>query len=707
MLKIKLVLGIIVILALLIGSSSPFLVSTSPAVAQDEPCQECQQSQGEGEFQYPAMRPSRETLQRWIEAYNSAPIAPVYELKGLQVPAPTQPFSLLDHLQYTPSERNQGSCGNCWAWAGTGVMEIALDVQNSIKDRLSIQYLNSNYNGGSGSDWACCGGWLEDLADFYTVEGQAIPWSNTNAEWQDGGQGCGGSTTVPAGTISPTPNYPVTSITEQTITTQGVGETAAIDNIKNILDQDKAVWFAFFVATSADWNTFGTFWLTQGEDVIWDPDYSCGHTVVDDPYGHAVLCVGYNDEAGTDNDYWLMLNSWGTTGSRPNGLFRMDMHMDYDCYFYDPPYAYWSFYFQTLDVDYSIAPIVTSVDPSSAEQGQTLDVTIAGASFTGATTVSFGADIAVNSFTVDSDAQITANITIAGGATPGMRNVSVTTPEGTGTLTDGFEVVASSAPPTLETGQASVNHNWQTVYLTVSFTDPVVVAKPLSYNGNDPSVVRIRNVTPTSFEICLQEWDYLDGLHAIEQVSWLAMERGHWTLSGGAEVEAGTIDTSYCGTGTFASVNFSSTFTSVPVIISSVMTVNETDAVVTRNKNVTTAGFEVIMQEQELNAQSHATETISYIAWEPSSGTEGSIDYEVALGGNVQHTWATIGYGPFASPPYFLADMQTTNGGDTCNLRYKDKTTSSVKVQVDEEESADSEIGHYNESVGYFAFTTS
>jgi len=36
MVKIKRILGIIVILALLIGSSAPFLVSTSPAVAQTE-----------------------------------------------------------------------------------------------------------------------------------------------------------------------------------------------------------------------------------------------------------------------------------------------------------------------------------------------------------------------------------------------------------------------------------------------------------------------------------------------------------------------------------------------------------------------------------------------------------------------------------------------------------------------------------------------
>ena len=33
-------------------------------------------------------------------------------------------------------------------------MEIALDVQLGIKDRLSIQYFDSLYNNGEGEDWA-------------------------------------------------------------------------------------------------------------------------------------------------------------------------------------------------------------------------------------------------------------------------------------------------------------------------------------------------------------------------------------------------------------------------------------------------------------------------------------------------------------------------------------------------------------------------
>jgi sugar lactone lactonase YvrE len=88
-----------------------------------------------------------------------------------------------------------------------------------------------------------------------------------------------------------------------------------------------------------------------------------------------------------------------------------------------------------------VAPVITSVSPNSGNQGQTLNnVIITGSNFTDATEVSFGDGITVTGFTVDSATQITASITIATDASLGARDVSVTTPAGTGTLTAGFTV---------------------------------------------------------------------------------------------------------------------------------------------------------------------------------------------------------------------------------------------------------------------------
>ena len=94
------------------------------------------------------------------------------------------------------------------------------------------------------------------------------------------------------------------------------------------------------------------------------------------------------------------------------------------------------------------APTVISVSPSSGLQGQSITaVVITGTNFTGASAVSFGAEITVNSFIFNSATQITANIKIDHYATPGSRDVSVTTPGGTGTRPGAFTVI--QAPPVI------------------------------------------------------------------------------------------------------------------------------------------------------------------------------------------------------------------------------------------------------------------
>lgn len=302
-------------------------------------------SAGQTGQKFPIMKPDRETLNRWVEAHRSAKRFVPDRTLASRIPVAGS-LSLLSHLDYVPAERNQGSCGNCWAWGGTGVMEIDLDVNQGIFDRLSVQYLDSCRMPG----FACCGGWLADLAAFYQGTGTAIPWANPKASYADGGTGCGaGKSQVTCGEIGKNPSYAIQSIENVAIETVGVGKEQAIANIKNVLNQSKAVWFTFFLAKGADWDVFTDFWSNEGEEAVWDPTYSCNHIWDSGGGGHAVLCVGYNDD-DPQNRYWIMVNSWGTSGGgRPSGIFRVSMDMDYDCRTFD---AGWfdSFYWETLDI---------------------------------------------------------------------------------------------------------------------------------------------------------------------------------------------------------------------------------------------------------------------------------------------------------------------------------------------------------------------
>ncbi len=92
-----------------------------------------------------------------------------------------------------------------------------------------------------------------------------------------------------------------------------------------------------------------------------------------------------------------------------------------------------------------LAPIVENLATDQGRGGQDLTVTISGSNLTGTISVGFGPDIAVNDFRVVSDTEITVKINIASGAKAGGRDVTVTTPQGTGTAPAAFAVASTGS----------------------------------------------------------------------------------------------------------------------------------------------------------------------------------------------------------------------------------------------------------------------
>lgn len=135
------------------------------------------------------------------------------------------------------------------------------------------------------------------------------------------------------------------------------------------------------------------------------------------------------------------------------------------------------------------APTITAITPASGNQGQCpMTVVITGTNLTGATAVSFGTGITVSSFVVNSATQITATICIAPDAIAGTRNVSVTTPGGTGTRTGSFTVVQQ----TQQVGSgAPTSHGSST-------TGPSPVGQPVGLPNIviQSAAISVRTVTP-------------------------------------------------------------------------------------------------------------------------------------------------------------------------------------------------------------------
>jgi hypothetical protein len=296
------------------------------------------------------MQMTPEDLERENKIYQTLPNA---YIKPGGAP-PIKNFDLLNYLPTTdPKERNQGYCGNCWVWACTACLEISHAVEKNIRDRLSIQYLNSNFR--PQECYACCGGSMDDFEAFYNGFSSrsdnylsVIPWSNTNANYADSNQCCGkkrcrarGSDgcyvpndrpKVPARDISLKKKYSFYPITLEKVPTRGISKDQAINNIKNVLNQQRAVVFTY----RFDGNNLvalSNFWKTAGEEAIWKEPEPSDAEFGSGIYGHALTCVGYND-ADPQNSYWILLNSWGAPSNRPNGLLRVSMDLDYDTNWY-------------------------------------------------------------------------------------------------------------------------------------------------------------------------------------------------------------------------------------------------------------------------------------------------------------------------------------------------------------------------------------
>lgn len=283
----------------------------------------------------PLLRLDDAALREWVGDYERASPAPAAVLPATRTRSTTGPvsFSLLSLVPYVAAERDQGAAGTCWVWAGTGCLELANLFSAGIHDRLSVQWFDSNFQGGAGPNWAGNGGTLTDFADFYDQRRIAVPWANTNASYVDGDvlSVIEERALMPASLISEEPHHTLVSVSEQRVVTRGVGQDQAIANIKAQVDRGRPVFVGLSFPNQAAVSSFLSLWYGGGESAVWDPTPFDG-AAWDPSHGaaHAVLCVGY-DVSDPDNPYWIMLNSMGTAGgSRPAGTFRMAMDLDYD-----------------------------------------------------------------------------------------------------------------------------------------------------------------------------------------------------------------------------------------------------------------------------------------------------------------------------------------------------------------------------------------
>ena len=265
-------------------------------------------------------------------------------------------------------------------------------------------------------------------------------------------------------------------------------------------------------------------------------------------------------------------------------------------------------------------------------------------------------------------------------------------------------------PAQFQSGSVVISQPTAEDWLWVPFTrtfakPPVVIMGPATRTDGSPLIVTAVDVYTTGFYCQLNEWDYLDGAHGNETVHYLALSEGTHNFGG----QIWQVGRSPAVNRTPLTIPLTG-FSSVPVVLAQVDTYNNwtaadgVQAIKTRVSNVLNGSFQVQLETEEATAATTLnSEGISYIAVSQGTGyLDGKILSAVrSATAATTHTLATVNFPASRTNPIFVAQTQTINDTNPGELRMASLTTTGVQVQFMEETSANADVTHTAEVLGY------
>jgi len=284
---------------------------------------------------------------------------------------------------------------------------------------------------------------------------------------------------------------------------------------------------------------------------------------------------------------------------------------------------------------------------------------------------------------------------------------------------EGTDTCVALPTAQLEWGSVSVGAAAVTVPLSKVYTSPVVVTAVQYSNNTAPVVPRISNVTPTSFDLRLQ--NPAGGTPVADQVSYLVVEEGVWTVDG-VTIEAWTYtstvtdeNNSWVG----EDQTYGQSYTA-PVVVGQVMSTNDPgwsvfwDRGATRLLAPTATELGTGKHVAEDTDVTRADEVVGVVVFEAGHGTLGGVEYEAAQGPDsvrgvdnsppYPYTFVT----PFATAPTVAlvtqAGMQSSEGSWAQVHGPTLATPTTLYLSVDEDQIGKSERRHSTEQVGYVVF---
>lgn len=288
----------------------------------------------------------------------------------------------------------------------------------------------------------------------------------------------------------------------------------------------------------------------------------------------------------------------------------------------------------------------------------------------------------------------------------------------------------------IELQDTYVSPIWTQINFQQSYEQPPAVFMLSTNQGGNPAIVRIRNVTTTSFEALPLEPSGEDGEHVTMGAHYLAIEYGVHEFPDGSIMEVGKTqlkDELKYGAGStfilpqkYKALSFAHTFAVRPNFFHSLQTLNSVDTnppsgalipfftIAVNTGSLTATGVDVALEASETKAGNVKAETMAYLVVKPGANrsfiddNDNEVIWESFFTGFKVDGWSdgcnnfnfTNNY---TDDPLVMASNNSREGDDGGWLRSCRLDRNRLGLVVDEDRSADSERSHIEEEASILA----
>jgi PKD repeat protein len=228
------------------------------------------------------------------------------------------------------------------------------------------------------------------------------------------------------------------------------------------------------------------------------------------------------------------------------------------------------------------------------------------------------------------------------------------------------------ASPIMETGRAKATEKWQMVGFNTTYLDPIVVAT-ITESSGQVSDVRIRNISPESFEVRTTT-------ESEEGISYIVMERSSYRLADGTLIVAGFTEAAPADN--TVTLDFNDDFAVPPVVMVALTSNNIAEPLSVVLHSVSTENFVYSLQADQSAGNSLLGERIDFIGWEPSSGVAGDFTFETGYFDFISPWWQKY---QFSRPLYgiqsFVAVLQEAPDYQSGHLLFENLNWAGIEAR--------------------------